>query len=152
MVSVLSILHRGLKLPRISGRAIIFKDDQVILLFRRRKTNDGYKEYYAIPGGGQDDGETIEECVIRELKEEYNVDIKIIEYLGKVGDEKNLGYLYYCEIINGIPTLGGEEKERNNKDNYYEIQYIKVSEFDNYNILAQNKELINKAYKLKEGK
>lgn len=138
-------------MPRISGRAIIFDEDRVILLFRHRKTADGIKEYYAIPGGGQDEGETITECVIRELKEEYSVDIEIKEYLGQVGDEKNMGYLYYCEIINGTPTLGGEEKEHNNKDNYYEIQYIKVSELDNYDILEENKELIRKAYKIKEG-
>ena len=75
-------------MPRISGRAIIFDDDKVILLFRHKKTEDGIKEYYAIPGGGQDQGETITECVIRELKEEYNVDISIKEYLGKVGDAR----------------------------------------------------------------
>ena len=139
-------------MPRISGRAIIFNNDQVILLFRHKKTADGIKEYYAIPGGGQDEGETIEECVIRELKEEYNVDIKIIEYLGDVGDEKALGHIYYCVIVNGTPKLGGEEKERNNKDNYYEIQYININELDNYNILEENKELIRKAYQIKEGK
>ncbi len=139
-------------MPRISGRAIIFDDDKVILLFRHKKTEDGIKEYYAIPGGGQDQGETITECVIRELKEEYNVDISIKEYLGKVGDDKALGYIYYCEIVNGKPVLGGEELERNNEDNYYEIQYINVNELDNYNILEENKELIRKAYKLKEGK
>lgn len=141
-----------MKQPRISGRAIIFDNDQVILLFRHKKTANGYKEYYAIPGGGQDEGETITECVIRELKEEYNVDIKINEFLGQVGDDKNMGYIYYCEIINGKPILGGEELEHNNEDNYYEIQYIKVNELDNYNILEENKELIRKAYQIKEGK
>lgn len=139
-------------MPRISGRAIIFDNDQVILLYRRKKTKDGIKEYYAIPGGGQDEGETITDCVIRELQEEYNVKVNIKGYLGKVGDEKALGYIYYCEIVEGTPVLGGEEKEQNNPDNYYEIQYIKVSELDNYNILEENKELIRKAYSLKEGK
>ena len=139
-------------MTRISGRAIIFDGDQVILLFRRRKTEDGYKEYYAIPGGGQEEGETITECVIREIKEEYNVDVKIKEYLGSVGDDKALGYIYYCEIIGGELKLSGEEKERNSDENYYEIQKIKVSELDNYNIFDENKELIRKAYQLKEGK
>lgn len=139
-------------MPRISGRAIIFQNDDVILLFRHKKTDIGIKEYYAIPGGGQDEGETIEECVIRELKEEYNVDIKINKYLGEVGDDKALGHIYYCEIINGIPKLGGEELERNNEDNYYEIQYININDLDKYEILEENKKLIREAYKLKEGK
>ena len=139
-------------MTRISGRAIIFDGDEVILLFRRRKTEDGIKEYYAIPGGGQEQGETITECVIREIKEEYNLDVKIKEFLGQVGDDKALGYIYYCEIVGGNLELGGEEKEHNNDDNYYEIQKIKVSELDNYNIFDENKELIRKAYKIKEGK
>ncbi|MBQ4031777.1 MAG: NUDIX domain-containing protein [Bacilli bacterium] len=139
-------------MPRISGRAIIFNNDDVILLFRHKKTDTGIKEYYAIPGGGQDEGETIEECVIRELKEEYNVDIKINKYLGEVGDDKALGHIYYCEIINGTPKLGGEELERNNEDNYYEIQYININDLDKYEILEENKKLIREAYKLKEGK
>ena len=139
-------------MPRISGRAVIFNDDKVILLFRHKKTADGVKEYYAIPGGGQDEGETITECVIRELKEEYDVDVVVKDYLGDVGDDKALGHVYYCEITNGTPVLSGEEKDRNNEDNYYEIQYIKVDELDNYEILEENKELIRKAYKIKEGK
>ena len=139
-------------MPRKSGRAIIFDNDKVILLFRHKKTDDGIKEYYAIPGGGQDEGETITECVARELKEEYNVEVKVLDYLGDVGDDKALGHVYYCEIIKGTPTLGGEELERNNPDNYYEIQYINVNEIDNYEILDENKELIRKAYKIKEGK
>ena len=139
-------------MTRISGRAIIFNGDKVILLFRRRKTAEGIREYYAIPGGGQEQGETITECVVREIKEEYNVDVKIKEFLGQVGDDQALGYIYYCEIISGKLELSGEEKERNSDDNYYEIQEIKVSELDNYNILDENKELIRKAYKIKEGK
>lgn len=139
-------------MPRISGRAVVFDNDKVILLFRHKKTADGVKEYYAIPGGGQDEGETITECVIRELKEEYAVDIVVKDYLGDVGDDKALGHVYYCEIVSGTPVLSGEEKERNNEDNYYEIQYIKVDELDNYEILDENKELIRKAYQIKEGK
>ena len=76
---------------RVSARAIIIENNQVLTMFRRKKKDDGsYKEYYVIPGGGVEPNETLEETCIRELKEEYNVDIKILGYLGKDEKEKTI--------------------------------------------------------------
>ena len=41
-------------MKRINGRAIIIDGDEVILMFRRRIKDGIVKEYYAIPGGGQE--------------------------------------------------------------------------------------------------
>ena len=68
---------------RISSRAIIIENNKLLTFFRRKNKDGKIKEYYSLPGGGQEKGETLEENVIRELKEEFNVDIKIIDYLGK---------------------------------------------------------------------
>ena len=129
----------------------MFDNDKVILLFRRVVKNNKTKEYYAIPGGHQEPNETIEDCVIREIKEEYNVDIKIIKKLGIEEDMGRISHLYYVEIINGIPKLGGEELKQNNPSNYYEIQKININDLDKYNILETNKKYIRKAYSIKEG-
>lgn len=136
-------------MKRINGRAIIIDNDEVLLMFRRKIKNGITKEYYAIPGGGLEENETIEECVKREIQEEFNLEIEVKEQLGVVEDEKNIGYIYNCSIISGTPTLGGEELEGNNEANYYEVRKLKVSEIDNYDILEENKELIRKAYNLK---
>ena len=138
-------------MSNICGRAIMFDNDEVILLFRRVVKNNKTKEYYAIPGGHQEPNETIEDCVIREIKEEYNVDIKIIQKLGIEEDVGRISHLYYVEIINGTPKLGGEELEQNNPSNYYEIQKININDLDKYNILETNKKYIRKAYSIKEG-
>ena len=69
---------------RNSARAVIICDGKVLTMFRRLKNKDGsIKEYYVLPGGGIEENETMEQTVVRELKEEMNLDIKIIEYLGK---------------------------------------------------------------------
>ena len=52
---------------RISSRAVIVENDKVLTMFRRKIKDGKVKEYYVIPGGGQDDGEALEETVIREL-------------------------------------------------------------------------------------
>lgn len=133
-------------MKRINGRAIIIDGDEVLLMFRRKIENGITREYYAIPGGGQETDETIEECVKREIWEEFNLEIEVKEQLGIVEDENNIGYIYKANIIGGTLKLGGEELEHNSKENYYEVRKIKVSEIDNYNILEENKALIRKAY------
>ena len=109
-------------MKRVSGRAIIIDGDEVILMYRRRIKDGIVNEYYAIPGGGQDEGETIEECVKREIHEEFNLEVELKDYLGKVEDEKNIGHVYNAKIISGTLQLSGEELERNTEENYYEKQ------------------------------
>ena len=132
---------------RESGRAIIIDNDEVILMFRRKIINGITKEYYAIPGGGIETGETKEAATIREIKEEFNLDIEILSYLGTVEDEKNIGYVFNTKIIGGNLKLGGEELEHNNESNYYEIQRIKLNEIDNIELFEENRKLIEKAAK-----
>lgn len=129
---------------RVSARAVIIENDQVIAMFRKKKQEDGTrKEYYVIPGGGVEENETLEEACVRELKEEYNVDINVLGYLGKEENETTISHIFHAEISNGIPALGGEEKDKNNEDNYYEIKRININELDKINIYAV--EFIKKA-------
>lgn len=124
---------------RISSRAIIIDDDSVLAIFRRKRKDGVVKEYYVIPGGGLEDGETLEENVIRELKEEISVDIEILGYLGIVEREDTIGHYFHCKITNGTPVLGGEEKDRMSEDNYYEIKWLKLNEIEKYDLSAIDK-------------
>lgn len=127
-------------MERKSVRGIIFEGNKLYVIFRRKNIANGFKEYYVIPGGGIEEGENLEECLVRELKEELSIDVKVKGYLGT----ENNDYFYRCEILNGIPTLGGEELEKNSDDNYYEIQLLDLSSLDNVDILY--KDIIIKAY------
>jgi len=53
------------KFPKLTVDAIVVKDDKILLIERK---NPPYG--WALPGGFVDYGETVEEAVIRELKEE----------------------------------------------------------------------------------
>ena len=119
---------------RISSRAIIIENNKLLTFFRRKNKDGKIKEYYSLPGGGQEKGETLEE---------FNVDIKIIDYLGKKESDNYIEHFFYCTIINGIPKLSGEELERNCQDNYYELRYIDINEIDKIDIF--HKDMINKA-------
>lgn len=123
---------------RVSSRAIIIEDNKLLAMFRRKIKNDGsVKEYYVIPGGGLEENETLEENVIRELKEEFSVDIEVIKFLGTEEYDDTIANYFLCKIVNGTPKLGGEELERMTKENYYEIKYIDLKEIDCYDINAK---------------
>ena len=60
------------------------KGDKVLMLYRNKKVNDLNGGKYIGVGGHVEKGETIEDAVIREVKEETNLDIVRLDYFGKV--------------------------------------------------------------------
>lgn len=65
------------KLPhKVVGAAVIVRADGRILIARRRDTSmlGGLWEF---PGGGRDPGETIEQCIARELEEEMGLTLRV---------------------------------------------------------------------------
>lgn len=111
-----------------TARAIIFKDNKLLVFFRRKLRDGNEVTYYAIPGGHVEGNETCEETVIRELKEEMNLDIKLLGYLGCLtGDDREEHY-YHAEIIGGELQFGGEELDRCSDTNYYEVRWLTLDE------------------------
>jgi ADP-ribose pyrophosphatase YjhB (NUDIX family) len=71
-------------LPTIRNavRAVIIRDGRVLLL--RKQYEDG-SELFALPGGGQETGESLEDSLRRECREEIGTDI-VIHQLVHVAD------------------------------------------------------------------
>ena len=61
---------------RNAARALIVRDNQILLL---RKEGYAGGERYALPGGGQDLGETLEQALVRECHEEIGTSVRIHE-------------------------------------------------------------------------
>lgn len=129
---------------RISSRGVIIDGDAVYLMYRRKLQENGkMREYYVIPGGGLEGNETLEENVIRELKEEFTIDVKPLNYLGFEEDDSSIIHFFKCQNLGGTPKLGGEELERCCETNYYEVKKVKLSELDSIDVYF--KEYIKKA-------
>lgn len=62
----------------ITVKGIVIYEQKVLILKRVRPSSDGLG-YWELPGGGLEYGETPHEALIRELKEETNLDIKILK-------------------------------------------------------------------------
>lgn len=133
---------------RVSSRGIIIEDGYYYAMFRRRTNDNGeVREYYVIPGGGIDEGESLEDNVKRELKEEFCVDVKVLDYLGKDESETTIAHFFKCEIINGTPKLGGEELEKQCESNYYEVKKVSINDLEM--LEEPSREMVLKAYNSK---
>lgn len=59
---------------------IIRKEDGLIILIRRK--GETYHDFWALPGGAVEEYETVEEALVREMKEETGLIVIPIEVLG----------------------------------------------------------------------
>ena len=62
-----------------------------------------FQNYYTFPGGGLEEGETLEEGTKREIKEEFGIDVKIVKKMYEIYKEEfdQMEYFFLCEYIGG---------------------------------------------------
>ena len=63
------------KIPSLTADIFIFDENLNFILIKRK--NDPFKDYWALPGGFVEYGETVETAAIREAKEETNIDVEL---------------------------------------------------------------------------
>ena len=110
---------------RVAG--IVPMDNGFVFMHRKNvKRNKDYEEYYTFPGGHLEEGETLEEGVIREIKEEFGIDVKVVRNLYELENNKlNMKeYFFLCEYINGEFGTGEGEEFSNNPEYKDSGEYI----------------------------
>lgn len=107
--------------------AIIQEDDKFLA------TQRGYGEFkglWEFPGGKIDSGETREEALIREIKEELNSDIKINKFLLTI--EYNyptfhlIMHCYLCELLSRFTLLEHDDYAWLNKTNLTDVNWLEA--------------------------
>ena len=94
--------------------AIIFNEDKILVTQRSEKMSLPLK--WEFPGGKVEENENAENCILREIKEELNLDIEIVKRL----ESKSFDYPSFS--INLIPFIS---KYLSGKINLYEHKDFK---------------------------
>jgi 8-oxo-dGTP pyrophosphatase MutT (NUDIX family)/ribosomal protein S18 acetylase RimI-like enzyme len=94
-------------------RGAIMKDHHILLIKVCEYEKD--RLFWMLPGGGLEPGETEEECVQREMKEETNLDVHAKEILFAEDFPAGFAYkdqkTYLCDVLNGEAKPGSEPED-----------------------------------------
>ncbi len=122
--------------------AVIVKDGKVLLT---KRGNEPSKGKWGIPGGVVELGESVEEAVVREVKEETGVDCRPLKRLtvfdsirrdpdGRVHWHYVL-HEFLCEYLGGEPRAG---------DDASEVRWIPLEDLGSVEIMESTRKFIEK--------
>ena len=133
---------KNFKHPLLTVDAVITTFDGKIIFIKRK--NPPYKGSWAFPGGFVEYGETVEEAVIREVKEETGVIVEIRELLGVYSDpgrDPRGHMITVCFLANKI---GGELKADTDAS---EVSCFAADEAMRMNLAFDHRKILNDALK-----
>ncbi len=81
---------------RKAARAIVIEGDKILVMHRNKEGS----KYYTLVGGRVNDGETIEQGLVREIKEETDLDVISYQlvYIELHPAPYNEQYIYLCRV------------------------------------------------------
>ena len=106
--------------------AVIKKENKI---FCARRGYGDFKGYWEFPGGKIEDGETPQEALIREIKEELDVDISVGKMIKTIEYDYPEFHLsmdcFWCELISGeIELKEHEDAKWLDKGNIYSVDWL----------------------------
>jgi len=133
---------------RIVASAVLMKDSKVLLL-KRGPDNYPASNTWSLPAGGVEHLETPEKAVLRELKEEINVNIEVNELI-KIENyfyDKDEVRTYLIEFIYHVSPLKKDFKIELDQG-HTEYKFVLMEELNQYTSLVEpRKQAIREIYK-----
>lgn len=129
-------MAKGFK--RVTG-AIIRKDGKILIA--QRAADDECPLMWEFPGGKIEEGETPEECIVREIKEELNLDIRptreFMRIVYRLNGKRIPITFFYAEIT------GGEIRLNVHAD----VKWIRADEIPQYGFMPPDARAVKKLFK-----
>lgn len=116
---------------RRAVRAIVFRDNNLLVM----KRNKFGTQYYTLPGGAIDMGETSDQALIREMAEETGIqlgDARLV-FIEDGGEIYGTQYIYLANYVSGEPHLSPNSDEASINalgKNTYEPVWLPVKDIE----------------------
>lgn len=103
--------------PQVAVGAVVIKDNKVLLVKRKNPPAQGV---WALPGGRVHAGESLEEAVEREIREETGIHVQVgsvvhvFDVIERNEDDLSVHYViidYRAEYVSGDPRAGDDALE-----------------------------------------
>ena len=114
-----------MKIVRVVA-AVIRKEDSI---FATQRGYGAFKDGWEFPGGKIEPGETPQEALIREIREELNTEIQVGDLIETVEYDYPDFHLsmdcFWCQVVEGSLELKEHEAARwLNKENLYSVDWL----------------------------
>lgn len=120
----------------VVSAAIIHKDNKVLIAQRREE--DAHSLMWEFPGGKVEEGESPSESIVREIKEELDIDISVdnvFDVIHHKYEKRNIILIVYnCTYLSGVPKA----IECNN------FKWVDIKSLQNYEFAAADIKIVNK--------
>ncbi|MHA2315666.1 MAG: NUDIX domain-containing protein [Candidatus Hermodarchaeia archaeon] len=103
------------KSPIVAVDAVIQMEDGSIIFIQRK--NPPFQGQWALPGGQVEVGETVEAAIIREVKEETGLKIKVVRLIGVFSDPQRdprghtVSIAFFVHPIGGVLSAGSDASQ-----------------------------------------
>jgi len=126
------------KVLKVTG-AIIQNGNKFLIC--RRGPNEKAAGFWEFPGGKLEQNETLESCILRELKEELEVDAVVGDLFDHyIYETSEILYdLYFFKVLKFKGTIKLTVHDR--------LKWVELKDFSNYNFLPGDGPLINRLKK-----
>ncbi|MFD1737806.1 NUDIX domain-containing protein [Bacillus salitolerans] len=116
--------------PRACGAIIL--DDHILMV----KIQHGDRIFWTLPGGGLEAGESFEDAVRREMKEEVNLDVRVGEYICTYEYSHGECKIFLADIVGSVvPKLGYDPELPLDKQALQEVKWWPIDEMkDDYEV------------------
>lgn len=130
------------KIPSLTADIFIFDEDFNFILIKRR--NDPFKDYWALPGGFVEYGETVETAAVREAKEETSIDVELKDLVNVYSnpDRDPRGH-----TITVAYTAKGDLTQKKADDDACDIGIFSQNQLDEINIAFDHDKIIKDCLK-----
>ena len=97
--------------------AIVVRNGKILMERLCYKDANNGKEFFSVPGGGIEEGETPEQTVLRELKEECGLDGTIVKPLAVIFDKGRKEYSIEVAVSDDQQAITGYDPEEAGSEN-----------------------------------
>ncbi len=129
-----------MKKPTLTVDAIIKVNDNKIVLVKRK--NPPYKDWWALPGGIVEYGETVEEAVKREVREETGLEIEIEKLVNVYSNPKRDPRGHFISICFLCRKTGGTLRAATDAAN---VSIFSLKEVKNLKLAFDHKKMLEDA-------
>ncbi len=113
-------------IPTTRVSVIVVNQEKEILLVKHRK---GPRQYWVLPGGRLEYGETFHECAVREMREETGLDVEVDEFVflsEAIAPDRSrhiVNIYLTAHVVGGVLKVGDEPVLAG-------VDYLPISELD----------------------